>query len=59
MNYVVKPDALLPKIIMKGYIIQIIPSIAINTDQINWVIVKLQVYFELQRHTLEPLCCIF
>lgn len=53
MNYIANPNALLPKIHVKVCIIQISPSLAINTDQINWVIAKSLLCFELQRHTFR------
>lgn len=53
MNYTANPNALLPKIHVKGCIIQISSSLAINTDQINWVIAKSLLCFELQRHTFR------
>lgn len=40
MNYIANTDALLPTILVKSDIIQISPSLAINTDRINWVIAK-------------------
>ena len=59
MNHIANPDALLPKVYVKGCIIQINSSLAINSDQINWVIAKSQLCFELQKHTLAALCCLF
>lgn len=56
MNHIANPDALLPKVYVKGCIIQINSSLAINSDQINWVIAKSQLCFELQKHTLAALC---
>lgn len=51
VNHIANPDALWPKIYVKGCIIQINSSLAINSDQINWVTAKSQLCFELQKHT--------
>lgn len=53
MNFIANPDALLPNIHVEGCIIQISPSLAVNNDQINWVIAKSLLCFELQRHTFR------